>query len=164
MHLWKALLFSHATAPSLNANAFISLIEALSPTSAAVETPEEDTTLAASASADGAGPSRLSTPAIQAGATLAADSESPFAQIILDVIWAVDVEIDLRREVAEASGLATLLMTDEEQNEANKGKGRKRNSPSDEAKIAKGNLTDLVRSLMVSIEAKGSMPVAWAGR
>lgn len=159
MHLWKALLFLHATAPSLNPTAFVSLIEALSPTPLAEEIPEDDSAHAASASADDAGPSRLSTPVVQAGTVAAADSESPFAHIILDVIWAVDVEIELRREVAEAAGLATLLMTNEEQNEANKGKGKKRSSPSDEAKAAKANLADLVRSLMVNTGEKASLQV-----
>ncbi|PWN24056.1 hypothetical protein BCV69DRAFT_279956 [Microstroma glucosiphilum] len=150
VHLWKALLFLHATAPSLNTSAFISLIEALPPTRAAVETLEQESEHAGNVSTDGAGPSRLSTPAVQTGTPPAVDSESPFAHIILDVIWAVDVEIELRREVAEAGGLASLLMTDEEQSEANKGKGKKRNSASDEAKAAKENLADLVRNLMTS--------------
>lgn len=64
-----------------------------------------------------------------------------FSDILLDVIWAVDAEIELRRDAAEAA-----------QTDDGKGKDKEKASSSadDEADAAKKALADLVAGLIVS--------------
>ena len=68
------------------------------------------------------------------------------ADVLLDVIWAVDGEIDLRKELAVGAGQTVLL--DGAQGKSAEG------SVEQQAKAAKSNLTDIVRELLVS-DAEG---------
>lgn len=66
---------------------------------------------------------------------------------VLDVVWAVDLEIEIRREVAESAGQAHISLRDEVQV---KGKAKGKDTPTEEARVARLRLAEIVRGLMVS--------------
>lgn len=140
--LLRALLSSHAIAPRLNVTAFQSLFEAI----AQPQAQDDEANILQTPPLNSAGPSRLvSASAIETSARL----PLPLQAALLDIIWAVDVEIELRRELAETLGLgdlATLGAT-----EGAKGKAKGPQSPAEAAQAAKGRISDLVRVLLVSL-------------
>lgn len=75
-------------------------------------------------------------------------SSAVFANVILDVIWAIDTEIDARKEFATSIGSTTLLGKDEDTSGTN-------SNIDERVKTAKLSLTDLIRNLLVSDDRQG---------
>ncbi|PWN30709.1 hypothetical protein BDZ90DRAFT_229713 [Jaminaea rosea] len=129
VHLLGALLSSHVLSPQLSVQDFRSLFEAISP-------PRDDADKAdASEVSNSPGPSRHASATPVPSAPQAPILSSYFSNSLLDVIWAVDVEIDMRRD---AAGLTPSDV---------KGKAT---SPAQEAETAKTRLADLVAGLITS--------------
>lgn len=142
--LLRSLLSSHALSPTLNHSAFQSLFEAFNEvaSSTLALSGQDEQQGISEASQSSSGPSRL--PVEQRGIQLA----DPLQAVVLDVIWAVDLEIDLRRQLAEALDTSDLSNLGT-QNEP-KGKTKGAQSPLDAALGAKARIADLVRMLIVS--------------
>lgn len=141
--LLHALLSRHVFRPQLVYTAFAALLLHLAPSAAQQATlvGETSSSNTPATSAAEAGPSRLASPA---NAQRHEDSQdgapSALANAVVDVIWAVDDEIDARKELAATQGLDLLAP----------GLSEAVGSLDEQATAARTRLADVVRDLLVS--------------
>lgn len=102
-----------------------------------------------------AGPSRLSATTEPPVTESTLRLPNAIAECLLDVIWAVDTEMELRREAAEAAGVSGI---DLQERAEQKGKGKGKDQPGEEFKVARTRLAELVRELLVSVEFGVPLP------